>query len=114
MKKILFWILLIASINLHAQANEESQIINSDHQENFDDFLGVYAADDFPLKITISLKEGALIGQATGQPSFPLKKIGDGKFSYEDAGLSIEFKQNGKILILQQAGAEFELIKETN
>lgn len=75
-------------------------------------YLGVYSSPAFPLKITISREGNQLIGQATGQPTFPLEPYAMNKFRFEPAMLQIEFRPTADQLILKQGAAEFELTRE--
>ncbi len=80
--------------------------------ETLNQYAGVYSGEGFPLKVTISVKDSTLIGQATGQPSFPLKPLDDQRFKYEVAGLELEFIPEKDQMILKQMGQTFELTKE--
>ena len=80
--------------------------------EDLDQYLGVYSSPSFPLKVMITKEENVLIGQATGQSSFPLEAYETDKFKFEQAGLKLEFLPEKKIMILRQAGGEHELTKE--
>tara|TARA_R110000751_G_C13790798_1_gene482105 strand:+ start:6465 stop:7787 length:1323 start_codon:yes stop_codon:yes gene_type:complete len=80
--------------------------------EDLDTYLGIYSSSGFPLKVTITKKEYVLIGQATGQPSFPLEPYEKDKFQFSMAGLKLEFLPLDKKMILRQAGGEYELTKE--
>ncbi len=80
--------------------------------EDLDKYLGIYSSPNFPLKVTITKKENVLIGQATGQPSFPLEAYETDKFQFSQAGLKLEFIPGDNKMILRQGGGEFELTKE--
>lgn len=80
--------------------------------ETLNQYTGVYSGDGFPLKVTISVKDSTLIGQATGQPSFPLKPFGKHLFKYESAGLELEFIPEKDQMMLKQMGQTFELTRE--
>lgn len=80
--------------------------------EELNKYLGIYSSPDFPLKITISKEKNKLIGQATGQSSFPLEAYEPNKFKFEQAGLKMEFMPDDNKMILRQGGGEFELKKE--
>lgn len=54
-------------------------------------YEGVYAAENFPLKITIKAVDGALTGQATGQGAFPLEANSETSFTFKAAGIKIDF-----------------------
>jgi len=81
-------------------------------EEILKQYTGVYSGDGFPLKVTISVKKGTLIGQATGQPSFALKPLNEQRFKYEAAGLELEFIPEKDQMILKQMGQTFELARE--
>lgn len=70
-------------------------------------YVGVYASMQMPLKITISTKEAKLFGQASGQPAFPLEASAKDIYKFDLAGLVIEFKPAENSLILKQGGSEF-------
>ena len=82
-------------------------------------YAGTYAADDFPLKITISVNPaGKLMGQATGQGAFPLTANSDTKFRFDAAQIRIEFFESdpGKgfdRFRFQQGPMRREFAKET-
>ena len=82
------------------------------NSEDLDQYLGTYSSPTFPLKITITKQGNTLIGQATGQPTFPLEAYEPDKFRFEAAGLKLEFKPDTNKMILRQGGGEFELDKE--
>lgn len=73
-------------------------------------YVGTYASKDIALKINISVKNGELIAQATGQSSFPLTPKSDTEFVFQTAGIEIDFEENQ--LILKQGGQKFKFIKE--
>lgn len=73
-------------------------------------YVGTYASKDIPLKINISVKNGELIAQATGQSSFPLTPKSDTEFIFQTAGIEIDFEENQ--LVLKQGGQKFKFIKE--
>lgn len=80
--------------------------------EELDKYLGVYSSPEFPLKLTITKQDDVLIGQGTGQPSFPLEPYEENKFKFDQAMLKIEFVPEENKLILRQGGGEFMLTKE--
>lgn len=81
-------------------------------EEILKQYSGVYSGEGFPLKVTISVKENTLIGQATGQPSFPLTPVDEQRFKYEAAGLELEFIPGKDQMILRQMGQTYELTRE--
>lgn len=80
--------------------------------KDLDKYLGVYSSDNFPLKITISKSDGELIGQATGQPSFPLEATEKDKFKFDMAGIVMEFETEKNQMTLKQGGGVYILTKE--
>lgn len=81
-------------------------------EEELKQYAGLYASEQIPLKITISVKDGKLIGQASGQAAFPLEMEAKDTFKYELVGLVIQFKPEENSFILKQGGGEFLFSKE--
>ena len=79
---------------------------------DLDIYLGTYSSPDFPLKVTITKNDNVLIGQASGQSSFPLEAYEPDKFKFDQAGLKLEFQTKENIMILKQGGSEHILTKE--
>lgn len=75
-------------------------------------YVGVYSADTFPMKITISADNDQLKAQASGQPEFVLEPLGDHKFQFERAGLEMTFDPENESMSFEQRGMQFELTKE--
>jgi hypothetical protein len=74
-------------------------------------YSGTFASIDIPLKITVFEKEGNLLAQATGQPSFPLTFSRDDVFVFAAAGIEMEFTSSTSF-ILKQGGQKFNFTKE--
>ncbi len=70
--------------------------------EDLDQYLGVYASPDFPMKITIGKKENVLIAQASGQSSFPLEATAKHIFEFSTAGIVLEFAPEKKQMTIKQ------------
>lgn len=73
-------------------------------------YEGTYGAPNFPMKINIKEENGTLIGQATGQNSFPLNPLSETRFNFDPAGLELVFGNDTMTII--QGGQEFKLMKE--
>jgi CubicO group peptidase (beta-lactamase class C family) len=73
-------------------------------------YAGTYAAEGFPLKLTIRLRNGQLFGQGTGQPEFPLEARSDDTFAFDSAGISITFRDDK--LHLKQGTFQIEMSRE--
>jgi CubicO group peptidase (beta-lactamase class C family) len=80
------------------------------NEESIKNYIGTYSTTEIPLKIEIMFKEGTLMGQATGQPSFPLTPKSETEFVFSQAGVEIVFGQN--TFILKQGGQKINFTKE--
>ena len=80
--------------------------------EELEKFTGTYGSETFPLKVEIFLQDGTLMGQATGQPSFPLEAYEENKFQFTRAGLKLEFDPEANVMTLLQGGNAYELSRE--
>ncbi|MDY3521955.1 serine hydrolase [Riemerella anatipestifer] len=80
--------------------------------EDLDKYLGVYASQEIPLKITITKEGNTLFAQGTGQPAFPLEATEKDKFKFDRAGVKFEFNLAEKKMILFQGGGQIEFTKE--
>lgn len=74
-------------------------------------YTGMYSSPAFPLTIKITTEEGTLIGQATGQPAFPLEAEDERTFRYDAARLVLTFEPDGT-MTLRQMGMEINFSKE--
>ncbi len=81
-------------------------------EEELEPYLGIYSSPTFPMKVTISNEGNTLIGQATGQTSFPLDCFEKDKFKFDQAGLVLEFDPQNEVMVLKQGGGSFTLTKE--
>lgn len=79
---------------------------------NMKEFAGTFSTKEVPLKLTFTEKGGQLYGQATGQPEFPLEYLGESKFSFEQADVSITFSKDKKSIDFSQGGKAFKFNKE--
>ena len=79
---------------------------------NMKEFAGTFSNKEVPLKLTFTEKSGQLYGQATGQPEFPLEYLGQNKFSFEQADLSVTFSADKKSIDFSQGGRAFKFTKE--
>lgn len=81
-------------------------------EDEVQQYLGVYASTQLPMKITITNDGNTLLAQATGQPAFPLEATAKDTFKFDQAGVVIEFEPAKDVLILKQNGGEFTFIRE--
>ena len=80
--------------------------------EGLDKYLGVYASEQIPLKITITKNDKTLTAQATGQSSFSLEAIEKDKFKFDQAGVVLEFNPTDKTMLLKQGGGTYNFKRE--
>jgi D-alanyl-D-alanine carboxypeptidase len=82
--------------------------------EELDKYIGIYSSKQIPLKITITKNENQneLIGQATGQPSFPLEAVEKDKFKFDTAGVVLEFDPAADQMTLKQGGGVFQFTRD--
>ena len=79
--------------------------------EQLKKFEGTYGAADFPLELKIYQEGGRLMGQAKGQPSFPLEAYEPNKFKFDRFGLKLEFLPKEGKLHFKQGPNSHELKK---
>lgn len=77
-----------------------------------DGFLGTFSSKLIPIKITFTEENGVLLGQATGQPQFPLLNVAKNKFTIEGAPIEITFNDDRSEFTLAQAGKSFVFSRE--
>ncbi len=80
--------------------------------EELNKYLGVYASEEIPLKLTITKENGVLVVQATGQQAFSLQPTGKNKFKTNKANAIFEFNPKENSVILNQGGREIKFMKE--
>jgi len=73
-------------------------------------YAGTYKADGIPLDIKVSVKEGKLFLQATGQGEFAPKPKSEKLFEFAPAQLTVEFDGPDSFL-LKQGGGSFKFKK---
>lgn len=81
-------------------------------QEKLEEYVGTYGSETFPLEVKIFIEDETLMGQATGQPSFPLEAYEEDKFQFTRAGLKLEFHPEANKMTLLQAGNAYELSRQ--
>ncbi len=80
--------------------------------ENLEKYKGVYACEKIPIQIEITLEKQTLLAKATNQPQIPLVAVSEHIFSFEQAGVVLEFNPDKKEMLLMQRGGEFVFTKE--
>lgn len=79
--------------------------------ENAEQYLGIYASKQIPLKVTISHKDDKLYLQAAGQPAFILTPVKKDTFKIDAVGLTLEFRPELKEATITQAGETYLFTK---
>jgi len=79
---------------------------------DLDRYPGTYACPGFPLKITVAKAGAGLTAQATGQGPLPLEATGPGAFTFDPAGIRMEFDAAQPTFTLKQGGATHVFTKE--
>lgn len=69
-----------------------------------DPLAGEYESKAIPISLTVFSKNGSLFAQGKGQPQFPLKKIENNKYQFEQAGITLIFIPESKQMQLIQNG----------
>ncbi len=91
--------------NLFKMNNELEKVTLSDYE-------GSFSSQQIPVKIVLKTDNNKLTAQATGQSAFPLDYEGDNKFSFEMAGIELDFAKDKKSFTLNQGGQTFTFTKE--
>ena len=79
--------------------------------QDLDQYLGLYADEGFPMKITISKAGNMLMAQATASLTFPCRQLIK-IFLNSILQVSARFNPEAKQMTLKQGGKEFVLTKE--
>jgi D-alanyl-D-alanine carboxypeptidase len=77
-------------------------------------YPGVYSNPGFPLKLTITVNNGRLFGQGSGQAPFPLEATAKHEFKFDMAGIVIRFDTDSSQLDLVQGGKTISFSRESN
>lgn len=80
--------------------------------EELDQYTGVYASKDLPVKITFTRQDNTLIGQVTGQTALALEPTGKHQFRIDRVKAEMTFDPAAKTMTLKQAGRVMVFTKE--
>ncbi len=80
--------------------------------ESVDGYLGNYSSPGVPIKINFTKDGENLVMKATGQPAVPLTSEGKGKFTFEQAGVIVQFQDGKSGFTLTYNGQNFEYSKD--
>lgn len=75
-------------------------------------YLGEFSSKQIPIKIKFTQEDGELIINSEGQPSVPLENKGKDKFTFEQAGLTVQFNENKTGFSLKIGEQSFEFTKD--
>lgn len=83
-------------------------------QEDLDKLSGEFTSSELPLDITVFKKGTKLWAQGKGQRAFPLTQTVNSKneFSCKEIGVIMIFNEDGKNMLLKQAGKDFHYQKK--
>ena len=76
-------------------------------EEELNAFLGKYDSEEIPLPIEVVLEGDELKAQAQGQASFPLSMVKRNVFSFDIAGIVMEFDPRAGTFVLRQGGGKY-------
>jgi hypothetical protein len=77
-----------------------------------DNYFGNFSSTMIPIKINFTEEDGNLVANATGQPKLPLTIAGKDKFTFDQAGLTIQFNENKSEFNLIVNGQTFLFTKD--
>jgi len=80
--------------------------------QDLEQYAGVYASTQIPIKVTITARDGKLFGQGSGQPEIPLEGADKDVFKFEPAGIVMIFHPAQNEFILEQGGGKFTFTRE--
>ena len=80
--------------------------------ESLAPYLGKYSSAKLPIKITITQEDDSLVINSPGQPAAPLETKGAGKFTMEQAGLTMQFNEAKDAFTLSVGTQSFDFTKD--
>lgn len=102
--------IMLGILSIYYKSPFRFPVFETLNPEKIKDYVGVYSSKDINLKVTIFEKNGALYGQATGQPEFPLTYASEDLFYFQAASIEIDFVKDG--FVLKQGQKKFNYKKE--
>lgn len=72
-----------------------------------DDYLGNFSSKMIPIKVVFTDENGVLVANASGQPKLSLQTAGKDKFTFEQAGLIMQFNESKNEVTLSVNGQSF-------
>ena len=104
--------ILVAMLSIAYDKNIDLPKFRQSDTEVVPGYTGIFSSGYLGMEIEITEKDGNYFAQASGQPAFPIEKKSDTEFSFDLAGIVIEFDPNLKSFILKQGGGEFIFVKQ--
>lgn len=80
--------------------------------ETLEQYTGTYASKALPIKIMVRVKGAQLQAQATGQSAFLLEATAQDVFSFDPAGVVLEFDPEASTMTLKQGGGTYVMTRE--
>jgi len=77
-----------------------------------DGYLGNYSSPRIPIKVTFKQEDESLVMSSTGQQDLPLENAGNNKFTFEQAGLSVQFNDAKDAFTITFNGQSFDFTKD--
>lgn len=102
--------IMLGILSIYYKSPYRFPVFETLNPEKIKDYVGTYASKDIALKVTIFEKNGALYGQATGQPEFPLTYADEDLFYFQAGNIEMEFSTNS--FVLKQGRNKFNFMKE--
>jgi CubicO group peptidase (beta-lactamase class C family) len=102
--------IMLGILSIYYKSPYRFPVFETLNPEKIKDYAGTYASKDIALKVTIFEKNGALYGQATGQPEFPLTYADEDLFYFQAGNIEMEFSTNS--FVLKQGRNKFNFMKE--
>ena len=102
--------IMLGILSIYYKSPYRFPVFETLNPEKIKDYVGTYASKDIPLKVKIFEKSGALYGQATGQPEFPMTYASEDLFYFQAGGIEMEFSKNS--FVLKQGQKKFNFTKE--
>lgn len=97
--------------DINSANNIWTQEIASENAENLEGYIGEYKSTSFPMSVSITEENGDLVAIAEGQPKLNLSNEGNGKFTFNEAGLEIQFDSEKNGFEMNISGQIFEFEK---
>jgi hypothetical protein len=79
---------------------------------SLDAYLGNFSSAQIPVKVNFTQEDENLTMNATGQQSLSLENVGNGKFTFEQAGLTVQFNEQKTGFKLSFGAQNFEFTKD--